>query len=566
VPEGDPGLIAKPAPEPVGTPPRRDWRSWLQAHAEWFNAVIAFAPFLSSILLSVGAIAALFAEQDLLAAIDPLRATPDQARLEKRMRRAQQFGHWFPSLRISPRRWAWLAISATTTGIIVHAIIVNFAYTGLLAATLDAKPNFLDSYLDNPTPDQLSRDLKARFSLTNNDLLKRVGALRPGTNGKPIALTMVTELVASPACQQCQEGCQKALPPVFARLLSGWPSKTLDQDQNFIKDIYSVKPPPPESPSTTKEEFDAKVKKACLAIGELGDQTLWIPNLWNRTDPWPAPRLAEAILGVEKCYATEHDECALITRLFQSTLDNSGVRLWRAAGVNFFYGWERTLVIVLVILLAEVLLYHTCARLLLSAQYCWVQLRLATAESTIASERDRLQNKQASLEKKTLATREECALDLRTGFEATFLSSANAQDREEPIHALVRSAEVGLRYGDGRYVDETARAGLSEIDTSREVIGALVTIFPVIGFAATLLSLVFALAGANQIATSNGDARSAVILQVTALLSSCFATTFLALVSMAFFAVMNLLQGTTEKQILTGIVERINTVIRPGHR
>jgi hypothetical protein len=81
----------------------------------------------------------------------------------------------------------------------------------------------------------------------------------------------------------------------------------------------------------------------------------------------------------------------------------------------------------------------------------------------------------------------------------------------------------------------------------------MIAIFPVVGFVATLLGLIEALFSANMIATTAGDERGAAILGVTTVLSSCFATTFLALLAMAMFSVFNMLQGRREKAFIREI-------------
>src|SRR5262249_49371755 len=153
-------------------------------------------------------------------------------------------------------------------------------------------------------------------------------------------------------------------------LLLGWPG-SLSGEANTIQqqDIGSG------------NNGDASaVQRACANLDSLIRRSPWVaPDfLMFRAEPTPAPTVAQMALGGSKCLPqadqAARDTCALLTRMFQSALDNGDVRTVRALGVNFFYGIERAAVFVLGFVTLLALLHQRAARARVTEQADWILL------------------------------------------------------------------------------------------------------------------------------------------------------------------------------------------------
>ncbi|WP_456740472.1 hypothetical protein [Bradyrhizobium sp. USDA 4469] len=259
-------------------------------------------------------------------------------------------------------------------------------------------------------------------------------------------------------------------------------------------------------------------------------------NFWNRfwgifrkPSPISAPGVAQWLLGLKQCVGDQRDSCVLVTRLLQSALDNDSVRSSRTA-VNMICGFERLLVFVLFFFMLLALSYRSIARLNLNKQ----------KEKTIGALKETLPS----------------PADALTWFEKEFPAK---DDNTEftPIRNLLKAA--GRSLDD---IDLRARIDSELISQSRVLLDTLITVFPVIGFAATLWGLIVALSSANLIASSVGDERNANVMRVTSELSSCFSTTLLALLSMTLFAVWSSLQAKREAALVTDTQECCLSIFR----
>ena len=150
-------------------------------------------------------------------------------------------------------------------------------------------------------------------------------------------------------------------------------------------------------------------------------------------------------------------------------------------------------------------------------------------------------------------------------FEARFPAD---QDNPEftPIRNLLNAAKAGYAQRSLDEIDLRARIDSELIGQSRVLLDTLITVFPVIGFAATLWGLITALSSANLIASSVGDERNANVMRVTSELSSCFSTTLLALLAMALFGVWSTLQARRETALVSDIQECCLSAFRSQSR
>jgi hypothetical protein len=220
---------------------------------------------------------------------------------------------------------------------------------------------------------------------------------------------------------------------------------------------------------------------------------------YGRSPAKPPPAIAEMVMS-SKCDPDnkEIERCLLLTRLVQSIVDNPNVRHERSFWVNLWYGPERLAV-------------------------WW--LTIATLIVLVRRER------------------------ARRSYEASLKNEDSSCDHAgaDPIRTL---DDLVKNKASNTEIEQIADIHIERIDQDRMSLDSMIAIFPVIGFVATLSGLIEALAAANRIAVTTGGERSAAILDVTSVLSSCFSTTLLALVGMSVFAVWNMIQGRKEREII----------------
>jgi hypothetical protein len=478
----------------------------------------------------------------------------------------------FPTLNISRKRWVAIWILGTITGVLSYCALVADRYDAAQSTMLQAGADFMRPWPMKIDSTPLTAATLSRFGITDEKLdtelagaIDKAGAEHPdATQQGPTRLPLLaisSHLLLdtrTQSCQSCEQVCRSALEPVLARLLLGWPG-SLESEVAVLREIFQ--PQPPVKKDTVEADAKKAIEAACSALRQLQSRSAWSDSyqlIWNRVEPWRAPMLAEAIEGAGSCLQTEQDThkkntCTLLTKLFEAILDDESVRHRRAFGVNFFYGWERALVFVLAWVTIFALIHQEFARRRLEEQADWANQKLNTIDNDL--------NPYTGVPQ---ATRQIHATQLREDFLQEF-GSRNTQegDWQEPIAEMIDGLAASPPVPNAKYLKSLVDLNLLEIDHSREVMNTIITLFPVVGFGATLLSLVQALAGANEIATASGDVRSAAILDVTAMLSSAFSTTFMALFCMAVFAVFNMMQGGSDRRLVLMFQERLITVFRP---
>lgn len=480
----------------------------------------------------------------------------------------------YEAMRITGPGWAWICIASLIIGLGVYGGIVAFSYWHTANAMQTSRASFSMSWKPGITTETAATVTLDDLGIAgDNDLKKEliaaIGLVRAnaGSDGGPSgtlpALGLATQLIKATetgSCGTCQQDCSVALQPVLTRMLLGWPTTSGSRaaDVSFLharNNAVNAAKPPVVGDQNAKD-------KACKAVVSLESLAPSISPglLWGRQEPWPSPLTAQLVLGADNCVGNptqlSRDRCLLVTRLFQTVIDDVDIKNDRAFLVDFFYGWERALVSVLVFIVALALRRQRRARQRLELEASWVQSKIENKDLRIGLDPTDPTNSIAA---------PAAATALRDSFIEIFSPQFDGT-AQEPVAEIVAAAAEAVTQEDLQYMQTFVDRNIAEMEVSRELINSIITIFPVIGFSATLLSLVHALSGANQIATSSGDLRSAAILNVTSLLSSCFATTFLALVAMAIFVVLNLLEGNVDKRLLTTLSERLISTFRPGRK
>jgi hypothetical protein len=479
-----------------------------------------------------------------------------------------------PEIRIPTGSWISIVVKSFVFGVLIYGAVIGLYYKVTANQMVKSKAHFSMPWSRAISGPDAAAVILADVGIPNNQNLQNeiVTAIRAAAPKEKAGdsdayrasiLSVATQLVLARipgSCSDCALDCSAAVEPIIVRMLLGWPMSSVKRtaDVDYLHNIFNlVANPAPSSVPSVQEK-----QRACTFARGLASVSPWqisTTMIWGRQEPWPAPLVAELILGSSNCVTPnakpdDKDRCLLVTRLFQTVIDDEDVKFDRAFLVDFMYGWERLAVVILFLIVTLALMRLRKGRLRLQYEVSWVQAKLKGEPLQAA-----LDPTYAKIQEPT----ELAALSLKQAFDDTFKPDKSGAT-QEPIWELVSATAEAVQQKDLQYMDSFVERNLAEMDASREFMTSIITIFPVIGFGATLLSLVHALAGANQIATSSGDLRSAAILNVTSLLSSCFATTFLALVSMAMFAVLNLLGAGSEKRLVTTLSERLISTFRPG--
>ncbi|MBK1838390.1 hypothetical protein JHL17_13300 [Azospirillum sp. YIM B02556] len=455
---------------------------------------------------------------------------------------------------ITLRNWLFIWVIAIVAGALLYAATVIGSYYTMQSSMRTAPlPQFLgldQSMISSndakriaegfriASPEGVAAQIESAINNAGNrqdEKVKDVPALR-----------FLTRLLAGNGrcAGNCGAGCIGIIENRVLRLLGGWPSSSeLDPGISFqLTTVEPVRPVP--SIDTACEQ----VRKQAENIISIEDILLHPRGLLIRQNPVAIPKLARELLEPGGCDAASETRsmCQLFIRVMQEVIDSDEVRLRRSLLVNLFYGWER--LVVWILFFATLLALWVRGRLFKPIQRRWVAIQSIAQKGNVTDPLDVLNS--IKQHDDDLVNFNKTGNIIRNDFLIEFMN-ASQQD-------MISGATE-------RNVEKIAALHLDEIESERIVIDSMIAVFSVIGFVATLLGLIEALASANTIATTSGDERGAAILTVTTVLSSCFATTFLALVCMAGFSVINMIQGRHERNIIRG-VELLLTRLISSHR
>ena len=456
-------------------------------------------------------------------------------------------------LSIRPLGWVWVWGASLLLGSIAYTLAVLSVYFDIQARLVSAQPtevSFLsvsaaDCTSSSNEPSKVGKWYGAAFGISEEKVLRQLGAIVCANLGKNSDLTSSIGIVQAflQQNQSCGNNCSADCPKYWrrrlARLLGGsfrsGPEELARSPQPsgiVVKSTIQGGAAVSLTQTTEQKEPAARDVAAPIEDGcKLRDSFSpgeFITGSLAKPTPISAPEVAKWLLGTQSCIQDDKDRCLLITRLLQSALDSADVRTARTF-VNMIWGWERLAVIVLFFVLLFLLVYRSVVRQNLDVQKKRVLLRFAAISR--ANQR-RTSGRQASLVEAS-ATKE-----VYKWFVQCF-----PQDKDNPDFTPIRNL---LKVSEAEEIRIRARIDSELITQSRVPLDTLITVFPVIGFVATLWGLITALSSANLIASSTGDARNASVMHVTSELSSCFSTTLLALVFMTAFAVWNTLQAKRE--------------------
>jgi biopolymer transport protein ExbB/TolQ len=428
-------------------------------------------------------------------------------------------------LEIEGKNWVAIWAISFLLAMFVYSSTAFFTFRHVNSELLAATPKaveFLNRAADCGTPlsvTQVAEDYAHVFGVQDENAIKSLNqalclesenaAKKLQPNAVP-ALSLAIRLVYGEGqCKACEDECRNYWKDDLARHLAG----------TFVR-----------SNKLTSGDPEACAK---LRASKFVDYfRSWMFS--NKPQPSGAPENAHRLMGVDACLSDETREtCTMVTRLLQAAVDNPSVRSART-WMNMFWGLERMLVYWLAFVVLFALIYHSLARQNLERQKDWLSTELDPKKTIDLT----------SLKKRLIKTFPE-----EEAHQATLESGSQ---NITPVLDLLNAA-VNDHSGGGGHNDLDARvtANTHQITHGRVAIDLLITVFPVIGFVATLWGLITALSSANLIASSQGDEKNAAVLHVTAELSSCFATTLLALTLMTVFAIINVLQAKKEIQLVT---------------
>jgi biopolymer transport protein ExbB/TolQ len=292
---------------------------------------------------------------------------------------------------------------------------------------------------------------------------------------------------------------------------------------------------------------DVRLAAAHLLVGSLGcgkqdPKTLLDPS--NACHPWPiglepAWRPVRLALSMGCKFGDDESLCAPVAHLLQGALDDTRTRSLQVQ-FGMVYGAGRWLVIMLALAVASTL--------------CWRNLMLRRMRLHIATLDEKLSPSVTPRSARATAVITALYLPKEPPVDAP---SAG----EDPVFALAYQANYSHQLQDATVVKDAANQASREMGRWWDLMGTFITLFPVIGLAATLNGLIHAFAQADQIAIALGDDRAGAIRAMVSELSSSFSTTFIALLAMAILTLWAMRLRHAEERDFDSMVERVDTYL-----
>lgn len=295
------------------------------------------------------------------------------------------------------------------------------------------------------------------------------------------------------------------------------------------------------------EEADAKAltdpSQACLSK-PLALSAGWQPS---RIASW---------LGLP-CQSKDADpsSCQAATTLLQGALDDPQTRT-RQIAFGMVYGFGRWLVLVLALAVAGALCWRRRVRRAIETQTAQIVIIVAAGQSASATNATR--NAQANQAWQTVQAG---TAAVQATVPPPHPATARPDPLREPVESLIYQACRSHPTQDATPVRDSARQSRHEMEGWWELLTTVVTVFPVIGLAATLNGLIHAFAQADRIAVAVGDARAGAIRTMVAELSASFSTTFVALLLMSFLTLWALRTKHAETRAFTRAEETVDEAL-----
>lgn len=300
--------------------------------------------------------------------------------------------------------------------------------------------------------------------------------------------------------------------------------------------------------------------KDMLALRDPNVSCLSLPT--QLSAPWQ-PNSIATWMGLEcQADAVDASNCEAATYLLQGALDDPGTRRHQIA-LGMVYGFGRWLVLVLALGVMAALCWRSRVRRSIERDLALVADAVshgngpsAASAMRVAQANDAWQRVQKASRTSTGAANAPAA-----AVSPPHPAVAQPDPLRVPVHSLLFQACRSHNLQDATPVRDAAHQSRHEMDGWWELLTTVITVFPVIGLAATLNGLIHAFAQADQIAVAIGDARASAIRMMVAELSASFSTTFVALLLMSFLTLWTLRTRHAEQRAFTRAVENIDEAL-----
>lgn len=486
----------------------------------------------------------------LAAAADPEKPTPPAEEIREAAQANRQLRAFAPTLHAPPQVKRIHIASGILWGMIIYLVLVHHAFDHIQSALTNGdSPRELAIYQGPatiPTTNDLADTIFAAAAIKEPDadtrkrLAEAIDAtLVKGEHGEWRLPALSLALNLANNGQQCAnraDDCKTRLLDSMGRLLIGYSPAWTKSDLAFIAvALNSSLYPGADSPA--EPWMATRLREAVT---------------FQRSDPVNPAQLAAILAGRTTPAGEDAAVPRLIEHALQAALDTDNARWAATYEVGFVFGPGRLAVLVLLMCILNALMYRQCARMPLEEQFWRVHTKL---REVFEGWGDKSPDASA---------RQEAARALCEYFDKNFpglhggdgdpdktQTAESADPRLHPVAGLLSAAHKAFELKNPQLIQVAEDAARADMERWRETLNSFITLFPVIGFSATLLGLIAAFSAADQVAVFTGVDKAAAVRAMVGELSACFATTFLALLFMALLTIFSLRQSQREASLLS---------------